>query len=103
MRTIPKLFLLLIFQILTGCVGEPPTEHARQLLQQVENHRQEKGLYPTTLPGNLTDGERSGIKAEYFIYIVDSTRTSFTLKVFIGNGLADIYKSGTGKWIRTDK
>lgn len=98
-----RLVLFLVTAFFVGCYGKPPTERGKQLLQAIEAEKLKSGSYPTTTDGNLTNRSYTNIETNDFFYIVDATRTSFTLKVFTENGLADVYDSKTKKWVRTDK
>ena len=98
-----KIVFILLLTILFGCTGNPPTKLGRKLLQKIENQKDSSGSYPETIEGNLAKMVNMKIETNDFFYIVDSTRTSFTLKVFNDNGLSDIYDSKIKKWVRTDK
>jgi hypothetical protein len=103
MVKIKKIAFILLLTVLIGCVGNPPTEFGRQMLQSIENQKHSSGLYPETIEVNLAEKRYTKIEINDFFYIVDSTRTSFTLKVLNDNGLSDVYDSKIKKWIRTDK
>lgn len=95
----------IIFLLITlyGCYGKPPTGFGSQLLQKIEAEKAATGVYPNFVEGNLANKVQKDIGVNDFYYIVDSARTSFTLKVFNENGLSDNYDSETKSWIRTDK
>jgi hypothetical protein len=98
-----RLIFFTLSTLFIGCYGKPPTERGKQLLQRIETEKLKVGEYPATIEGNLTDGGKTTIETNDFFYIVDTTKTSFTLKVFTENGLSDIYYSKTKQWVRTDK
>jgi hypothetical protein len=100
-----KYIKLICLVFLFGCYGSPPTDYGAALLRRVETSKFKTGSYPNTIEGNLADKKASDwkIKTNSFFYLVDSTHTFFTLKVFNSNGLADIYNSRTKRWVRTDK
>lgn len=95
------LFLLTFF--LLGCYGKQPTERGKKILQKIETEKLKTGAYPAAIDGNFIGRGDTNIETNDFFYIVDTTRTSFTLKVFLENGLSDVYDSKTKQWIRTDK
>lgn len=97
------IFVILLSATLFGCIGQPPTEFGKQVLEKVEAQKLKSGKYPETVEGNLVDKGYTKIETNDFFYIVDSTRTSFTLNVFNANGLSDVYDSKTKHWTRTDK
>lgn len=91
--------------IFSCCNGKPPTPHGKQLLNRIEAYKAKTGNYPKTIEGNLadTDSRAWNITTNSFFYIPDSAGTSYTLKVYNGEGLSDVYESKTKQWVRSDK
>ena len=98
-----KLVLFLLTAFLIRCYDKPPTKNGKQILQKIETEKLKTGSYPATIDGNLTGKGYNNIETNDFFYIVDTTGTSFTLKVFTEHGLAEVYDSKTKLWVRTDK
>lgn len=98
-----KFILFTLTAFLLGCYGNPPTEHGKQILQKIEAEKLTTGAYPASIDGNQIDIGKTNIETNDFFYLVDTAKTSFTLKVFTENGLADVYDSKTKQWVRTDK
>ena len=103
MRKFKIVSSILLATTFFSCVGNPPTEFGRKMLQEIEAQKQTSGLYPENMEGNLANTNYKEIRTNGFFYLVDSARTSFTLKIFTEDGLADIYESKKRQWIRTDK
>lgn len=95
--------IILLLTTFFSCVGKPPTEFGRQRLHKIEIQKQTFGLYPENVDGNLAGTNYTSVETNDFFFIVDSARTSFTLKIFNDDGLADIYDSKNKQWVRTDK
>src|SRR5687768_13137572 len=91
----------ILFVFLLGCYGKPPTPYGKALLNRIEIHKTTSGGYPKTIKGNLVDSSHWNITTNSFFYILDSSRDFFTLKVYLGDGLSDLYDSKSKQWIRS--
>ena len=94
---------MVLFTTIPGCYGQPPTQYAREVVKAVEQRKLQLGTYPTTIEGNVVGTYSTHLRTNDLFYLVDSAKLSFTLKVYNGNGLSDIYDSKTKRWVRTDK
>ena len=99
------LVIFLISTFLSGCNGKPPTRFGKELLSHIEKYKVKESSYPNTLNNNLVDKDSKewNISTKSFFYIVDSSKACYTLKIYNGVGMSDMYDSKTKQWERSDK
>ena len=99
------LVIFLISTFLSSCNGKPPTRFGKELLSHIEKYKVKEGSYPNTLNNNLVDKDSKewDILTNSFFYIVDSSKACYTLKIYNGDGMSDMYDSKTKQWERSDK